>query len=302
MKDCIHVETFGIDGARGRFGFTAMPEQEVLTKDGWKMVKDLTDQDFLLTKYRSIINSSLHDFLWGALIGDSCIRINKTSTAYFSFQDSIDTKYMEWKVEKLNNAFQFKKNGDNRYDSALSTELRLLKDEVGERDPRVMLRNHYSDLGLAIWYMDDGHLDVHNRKRVTLSVKRLKGNQQALDEIADLLALRGVPCSSVLYNSGSIIYTRDRLNNLFDKIHKFIPSCMQHKLTNEYKEKYEDFELEYNVVMNQYYVPIVLIRPISDRQIKHKFIYSIKVGKSDNFMIGGVSNGIVVKSYCDQKQ
>lgn len=87
----------------------------------------------------------------------------------------------------MSKAFEFTKhiyNGRERYTSKTSSELKYIKDELGERNPLSMLKNHYSDLGLALWYMDDGHLDA-SRPRISLCIKRFKLNDEIKKQIVD---------------------------------------------------------------------------------------------------------------------
>ena len=291
--DYIHFETVGIEHSGGRFGFTVTPNHKVMTKEGWKEAKDIRLTDKILSKYHSVINGSVADFIWGTSIGDTTIRVRKTNTACISFQDAQNPDYVQWKLNKLTPFLNFKSNG-NRYDSDYCFELKLIKEELEQRNPLSMLTNHYSDMGLALWFMDDAHLDLNGRERVTLSVKRFKNNEKILNSIADALERVGVPCSSIVYSSGSFVCTKNNLYNLMDKIHTYVPECMQYKLLPVYRGKYNDFTLFNSPCVKEYFVPITMIRYASDRQMRQKTKYDITIEDNHNYLVGGTTNGIIV--------
>ena len=299
IDECIYIETEGPDCGRGRFGVAVTKNCELLAERGWIQADQLTGHDKLLSKYKSVINGSVADFLWGTLIGNSGLkRMDGSHTrVYLTFRDTGNPNYALWKAEKLRAAFCFTSSGIGQYASNASCELSLIKDSLNNHDPMAMLDGNYSDLGMAIWYMDNGYLDTNGRQRVTISLKRFKDDVEKLDKIKDLLSINGVPCSSVVYKYGQIIYTKDALKNLFSKICKYVPDCMQMKLTEEYKGRYEDFELSFETKWKKYYVPVLLIRQISKRQFASGGRYMIS-NTNGTCMIGSAENGVVVR--CDK--
>lgn len=293
IEDFIHFETVGIQTNGGRFGFTVTPNHKVMTDKGWKEAKDITFNDNILSKYNSIINNSLEDFLWGTLIGDCTIKRRDKNTACIAFQDSQNIDYVNWKISKLKQ-FKFKKNA-KRYESNYNFELSKIKDELGQRDPIIMLKNHYSDLGLALWYMDDGHLDLNgSHLRCTISIKRFKNNIEKLNEISDLLKSKKIIIDKIYYKDGTLVLNKDNAKNMMSRICKYIPECMQYKLIDDFKNKYKEFELFSDLKVKEYFVPITQIRSISKTQFKKKGKYDISVKDNHNYIVGGITNGILV--------
>ena len=291
--DYIHIESQAYGGTSSRFGLTVTQDHEVLTQDGWKKAKDLTQSDCLVTKISSIINGTLADFMWGSFIGDSHISIRDKSTACYKLQDNENKDYLDWKLSKLPDELGMHKNG-NRYESEYSSELAMIKESLNHRDPFNMLHFHYSDLGLAIWYMDDGHYDGTNgHYRAVISVKRFKGNSNALENICIELKHRGIDANYFLKN-GSIVLNKEASISLFKKIAKFVPDCMQYKLPAEFQNQYQDFELEYETKNIERLSEITEIRYASNRQMRQKGKYDITVKDNHNYMVGGKYNGIIV--------
>lgn len=294
-NDYIHIEAEGAGGQSTRFGFTVTRDHNVLTNNGWKKAKDITLNDMLVTKYKSIINDSLEDFLWGMFVGDSTIHIRSNSTANIKLQDNENINYLNWKLSKLPKQFNMHKCDYKKvkYESDYMPELAIIKQNLNKRDPLEMLNNHYSPIGLAIWYMDDGYYDCSKgHDRASISIKRFK-NSNKIIEIKDKLNSLGFECNCTL-KDGSIRFNRNGTEKLFSTICKYVPKCMQYKLSDKYKNKYEDFTLSYHEEIKKLYVPIIMIRKASEKQMKQKGKYDLTIEGNHNYLVGGSNNGIIV--------
>lgn len=292
--DYYYVESNGIDSPKGKFGVTVTYNHKLLTDKGWKDAQDLCVSDKLITKYPSIVNGTVEDFLWGSLVGDSHLCKCHKNIASLRFRDSKNPEYVEWKLKKLEKHLPFKCWENGIFSSSPSVELKLLKDEVGERNPLVMLKDHFSLMGLAIWYMDDGNFDrtESNRYRCSISVKRFAQDKKLLNQIVEALTALGFPCSP--YSQGSIVFDYDAAHKLFQRICMFVPECMQYKLPKEFKDLYTDFELMNELLYKSTTSDILSIRLASKRQLRKRGKYDISVGDNQNFLAGGSTNGVVV--------
>lgn len=281
--------------AGGRLGLTVLSEHEILTKNGWKTAGDLKIGDKLISKYDSIVNGSLKDFLFGTFCGDCTLASPHKSTANMHFQDKNNKEYLEWKIGMLSPFYQFKKNGE-RYDSNFSYELFKLKQIfiARERNPIYML-NDYSDLSMAIWFMDDGcysHDNTHSR--YVLSAKRLRGKKNELITIHNKLDKLGFPNRFNL-KDGSISFDKNTTNKIASKICCYVPASMQYKLPDEFKGLYKDFSLESELKIKPCFVTVLKNGNVSAKKMRNRNLYGISVSNSKNFLIGGIKNGVVVK-------
>ena len=77
--------------------------------------------------------------------------------------------------------------------------------------------DNFSDLGLAVYYMDDGHLDL-DRGRACFSLKRFKGTK-TLEMVADFFNSIGIECSAYM-ESGKVQMTVKGSDELFKRIYK----------------------------------------------------------------------------------
>ena len=174
----ISIKTKAIDTKNGVIGFTVTPDHKLLTKRGWKKAKNLKIKDKLVTKYNSVINDTLQDFLYGTLLGDSTIVIDGVDKGHLRFRDSNNAEYAKWKCDMLSPAFEFKEWKHGIWASNRSYELAKIKRLILDRDPTKIL-NKLSVISLAIHYMDDGHKKEHRLQNIpVISFKRFKNNQK----------------------------------------------------------------------------------------------------------------------------
>lgn len=291
--DYLYIESNGIGTPNGKFGTTVTYNHQLLTNNGWKEAQDLTLSDKLVTRYESVLNGSVADFLWGCFIGDSHLAEVHSNTACLRLRDNSNADYVQWKVNKLSKVFDFKLWKNNIYSTQPSVEFKQIKDILGNRDPlKMLMGTHYSDLALAVWYCDDGNFDnSRERYRASISVKRFAADKKKMSQIVTALNDRGIPCKSG--SNGRIDFNYEECNTLFSRISKYIPPCMRYKLPNN-TEPYVDFELTSEVVQKSTFTNITLIRPASKKQLRKLGKYDISVGKNQNFLAGGFGNGVVV--------
>ncbi len=146
--------------------------------------------------YRVKNNHDFNGILIGMVLGDSYIGFNKTKTlAYLeTLHKGSHKPYLIWKQKLLNYKFEttFKYKNNNGYDAfrvrtKFEKKLIYLKKDFyisGKKTVKLNLLNRLTDLGLAIWYMDDGCLSlgrkngIINRRNIFLNTQGfgLEGN------------------------------------------------------------------------------------------------------------------------------
>ncbi len=296
-EDFIHIQTTSIDGG-GRFGFTCTPNHKILTDSGWLESKYISFNTKLVSKYTETINGTYGDFLRGCLIGDSYIYIRNENTGSLRFQDNENEEYINWKIKKLSLFIKLSRvdsgrSNSFRYQSDFTYELSKVKKDLNNRDPMYLL-NNYTDLGFAIWIMDDGNYDSNDgHNRYSLSVKRYKNNNDKLNIIVNKLQDLDFDCKYDL-KSGTIYFKTSATDMIANSICKYIPDSMQYKLPEQYKNKYEEFELNNFEKIVIDYVNVKEIRIASDRQMRNKRKFDISIENNHNYMVGGLHNGVIV--------
>lgn len=295
--DFISFKTSAIDSKGGVFGFTVTPNHKVFCNNSWVEAKDVKKGDKLTSKYVSRIDGILKDFLYGTLIGDCSLRRDVPNRAYLHFQDNENIPYMEWKVSKLTNYLEFsrkeRKNGLICYISKTDHELGKVTKTLGDKNPLFMLAENFSWLSMALWIMDDGHLDLKSgHTRYKLSVKRLNKSGEDLDKIVELI---NTNCNTSCRNrNGEIIFNTQDSRLISSKIRGYVPECMQYKLLPIDRGMYVDFDIPINSVIKTDTVEVLEIESCTDRKFRQKGKYDITVEDNHNYMVGGVENGVIV--------
>lgn len=287
-SEFIHIETEAPNQRNGIFGFTCTKNHKLLTDVGWKKAENIQISDNLLTKYNSIVNGTLSNFLDGILIGDSHISL-KGNSSQLILQDNKNEEYIKWKMSKLQPFITFKKC-HNKYQSKSDYEFKILKQKYNKRNPIIML-NNYSDLAMAVWIMEDGCYD-NSHKRYIISCKRFKNDEKTLQEIKKLLYKYNYDTNYNI-NNGSFTFTKKSSDILAKNIYKYVPSCMNYKLPVDLQNKYIDFNLDSYKEIKETYTPVKRIRNCSEKQLRQKNKFDLSIENYHNYMVGGCYNGIV---------
>lgn len=296
-EDYVFIKTVGIENGGGRFGLTVTKDHLVRTTAGWKCANDVRVGDSLISKYRSRFNGSFKDFLSGMLVGDSHLS-KKTYNTTIKFQDKSNPNYLEWKRNKLSNVIGIaptETSQGTRYYTEYCYEMSKLKEDLGKRDPLFLMKENYSDLGLALWMMDDGCFDKRaSHERYILSIKRLAGYKVHLDEISNMFFDKVGVRPNINYKSGSLHFTKQDTYKIADRIKTYIPECMQYKLPDDFKGFYEDFELECVTTHKVEPVEVVEKRKASWKQMRKRGKYDLSIEGNQNYMVGGKGNGVII--------
>ncbi|TSC86266.1 MAG: HK97 family prophage LambdaSa04 protein [Microgenomates group bacterium Gr01-1014_7] len=297
----IQVENLGKKhGDNNNFIITLTPTHKVLTRRSWVEAGELTPDDFLITSYMSL-QGEMREFLYAMTVGDSHILAdsnNSKNTAALNLQDSRAPKYIKWKVGKLSPWINFHPSSRGVV-SEYTHDLKLLKDEISafevasSRSPLPFLERHFSLLGLAIWIMDDGHLDKQGS--YYLSFGRLARHKGVLGITSWWFNKLGYKNS--ILKDGRLFFNKTVSRKIAIDICQFVPRCMDYKLPEDLKNKYKEFKLDYSLELLPEYVKFISKRNASDRQMnKLRGIYGLEIEGSDNYMVGNHASGVIVKA------
>jgi recombination protein RecA len=184
--------------------FATTPNHLIRTPEGWREAKDLKvgDKVLLATERR------LSDFQWevirGALMGDGCLSSTTrshpslTSARFRMGHGAKQAAYLEWKATLFGNVPMSRTTNEKGAvfaDLTPLVELAELRGEVYGGVPRKNFSWEYlkrlTPLSLAIWYMDDGHLDVRNdtatSSRINICVQAMsrETRQRVVEHLRD---------------------------------------------------------------------------------------------------------------------
>lgn len=269
---------------------TVTPDHKILTDKGWKKAEDVTVGDDILSKYPSILNGTLEQFVLGAALGDSTlVRCHAKTSASMRLQDRQNHQYLAWKLKKLE-ALNFSAWKD-KHSSQPSHELSLLKELVKDRNP-LEVYEKLSPLSLAVLYMDDGHFKA-DRERATISLKRFKGDKITMANIAHSF-LEQFDIGWSVWEDGVLAIDRESEDRFFKLIRKYVPKCMQYKLPEAHRDFYKEFTLKHKAIVKEQWIPVTSVTRGSDRKFRKKAKYDIEVKGFHNYLAGNLHNGFVV--------
>lgn len=289
-NDMIMLDSENLDG-NGHNTIVCTPNHKVFTSEGWVEAKDAKNLAF---KYENFIG----DGIAGMFIGDSCITVRSHNTGRIVLQDSANPEYVSWKLNKFK-IFNFRKkvfSGVVKYISEYNSFFAIEKQKLEERNPLYMLRDNFSWLNLAIWYMDDGYFgsdDSHFRS--SICIRRIKDICLQKEIVDTFNEKTGLHASWSDHYHGILLNKADTI--IFQqKICKYVPECMQYKLGEQYRNKYVDFDLEIKKEYVVKFLPVTIANGISDRKFRWKNKYDIQVQDASCYFAGSTSGALVHNS------
>ncbi|MGL5013426.1 MAG: hypothetical protein ACRC6V_03925 [Bacteroidales bacterium] len=268
------------------------PNHEILTDNGWKRADEVKYTDRLVSKYTTVRNGTVGEFLNGIASGDSSIVADSPNSGLLKLQDNQNSEYVQWKIDLLEPFFDF-----TEYNASHNGECYIARGSdfvayASHVPNREMWKLNFSDLSFAVLYMDDGNLKT-GRKTLSISFKRFKNDVASLNLLVAKFNEAGFSVSCQ-FNVGVLNFDIDNSEIFFERIRKYIPDCMQYKLPDEHKGYYEPFRLRGEETVRPVYVNIIRIEEGSDRAFRSKGKYDISVEHNHNYMVGNSANGIIV--------
>lgn len=296
-EEWIQFKTKGPETLNGINGFTCTYTHHCLTNHGWKKAIDIDMSDKLITKSRRIINGTLKDFLWGTIPFDCSIR-KVHNQSHLTFSNEPQQEYLKWKVEKLSKAFPMVSLNEFKYRTKRGyTELTNIYERIGQdRDPLKLwdLEKPLPDLTLAMWIMDDGHR--YNKSTLGICISEKRTNLERLSMYLEEVC--GLP--NKVYQKKYIKFSNEASRDINSRICKYVIPSMQYKLFEEFRGKYEEFELEFETAYIPEEVEILSIDKTfskSNRRFRRPYKrkkYDITIPDNHNFLAGSTEQGVVV--------
>ena len=204
----------------GRAQFSATPDHEILTAEGFAPLRELAAGDQVMMAQLFRLSPFQSDVIKGSLLGDGNLTPLKRSPQSRGVKFRLghgpkQRAYLDWKVSLFGNipgSYWMDRTGAAFWDSTPLPELHDLYVDT-YRDGRKHFSEAYleslSPLALALWYQDDGGFDlrgknqdrgrisicveamnVETRERLVAHLERRFGIACQLDEVRDMAILR----------------------------------------------------------------------------------------------------------------
>ncbi len=286
----------------GRARLSLTPDHEVLTPEGFAPASALRPGDQVMTAQLFRLSEQQWDVVRGSLMGDGCLSKpygqNTRSVKFRLGHGARQVAYLDWKRSLLGNiegcSWQNKK-GAHFWDSTPLVELFDLRLDVycdGRKDFSRSYLDRLTALSLAIWYMDDGHLDLRppsrERGRVDICVEGM--TEDTRDRLVEVLSERFGISSHVSVVAGNAILRFDQAATarLHEMIAPYVHDSMQYKLLPRFRAQCR-VEPEFSEPQRRL-VPATIaeIRPKVMGRYTKRDRYDIQVEGTHNYLVDGV--------------
>jgi RecA/RadA recombinase len=287
----------------GKAQFGATPNHKIRTPAGWKEAKELRVGDRVLLAVEDRLSDLQFELVRGAVMGDGNLSKTKRSDLIDSGirfrmgHGSAQASYLDWKCSLLSNipmSRTTREDGSVHADLTQIVELSDLRGEVYAEDKKKSLSWDYlkqlTPFSLAIWYMDDGHLDIRDEAktsaRIQICVQAMSRDtrERLVDYLRDTWDL-DVRLASVR-GKAIILFTKLAAEEFQELVAPFIHPSMEYKLLPQYRGRFsvepQFKDLSYELAP----YPIVDIHVKPPTRSMEKF--DIEVEGNHNYFVDGV--------------
>ena len=224
---------------RGVVGPVVTEDHPVLTRQGWKRVKDLTDGEEIAVGDKAL-GFRGRSVVIGSLLGDGCLTRGRRYLTITHARKNAD--YLQAKGQVL---------------QRLSPTLSEIHTEgMQERgwSPRAECRtgstrwlhqvadafwadpSDLDPMAAAIWYLDDGYTRFRQNRRPTGHINQTKLSETVLESLVAGLGVLGVKAQII--RGRRLYFPADEMEVLSSLIAAYTPPSMQHKLLPEHRGIY----------------------------------------------------------------
>ncbi len=285
-------------GGKGRAQVSCTENHPVLTPRGYRRAGRLRVGDEVMVAVEHRLSALQRQIVMGSLLGDgslSPVRREARAVRLRLGHAAKEISYLVWKASFMANIPQTQwtsAKGARFVDTTPLPELYPLYREVYRDGGKHFSRQYLdslTDLGLAIWVMDDGNLTLRNKAK---SQGRYDIVVQAMDEetrvtVAEWLTQRlRVPVTVDPRGRGQIAHLRfDQAGSrrLSALMAPYVPPSMEHKLLPEHRGQYREPQREFvDVTFKPVPAPVIDIRRKPLQRGLNR--YDIEVEGSHNFL------------------
>ncbi|MGH2450710.1 MAG: recombinase RecA [Candidatus Limnocylindria bacterium] len=296
------VVTVHKPSGNGRAQFSATPDHEVLTPEGFGRVRDLRAGDPVLMAQWFRLSPFQHEVIAGSLMGDGSLSLPKRPESRgVKFRLGHGPKqraYLEWKVSLFANipgSFWARVDGKAFWDSTPMPELHDIRQKVyrlGVKRFDQAFFDGLTPLGLAIWYLDDGSLTVRGRResgRIAICVEAMSRDSQ--DRLVGSLRDRwGVEARVHDIGEKAVLrMERDATERFQALIAPYVHVSMEYKLLPRYRGRFgvEPLFTEPKRRLVPAAIASIHQKPPSLNG-RRRYRYDIEVEGTHNYLVDGV--------------
>lgn len=267
--------------SQGIVGATVTEDHPVLTQRGYIQAKDIID-------YQDKINTGLPDFnnnqkqlVLSSMLGDGSFSKKQLDITFMHCNDQLEYLRLKYTLLKNLNPSEIKNIDDYAYRFRLPA-MRALNPYKSFTIEKIV--EQLDDLGLAIWYMDDGYLKEREGKQSSGEICTTWMTLKQAENCVDILNKKGILCYVYPSKIGPrILFNVEGIKILSERIAKYIPESMKYKIHKDYRGiKFENDAWEDNSE-KIFYSPALKF----EFDIPEKTVYCIDVEETANFITPG---------------
>lgn len=287
----------------GKAQFGATPNHKIRTPEGWREAKDLKVGDFVLEAVEERLTDFQLEVIRGALMGDGSLSKTRRSdwmlagVRFRMGHGAQQADYLEWKSSLFANIPQSRtvnEKGAVFADLTPLVEIAELRQEMYAPDGKKALSWNYlkqlTPLSLAIWYMDDGHLDIRNESgtsaRIQICVQALGADsrERLVSYLRDTWDL-DVRLTSIR-GQAMIVFSKLAAEEFQSLIARYVHPSMEYKLLSRFRGRFEVEPVFKEMTHELFAYPIVDIHVKPKTRSMEKF--DIEVEGNHNYFVDGV--------------
>ncbi len=166
----LQISAYGPSGS-GVAHVTCTPNHPVMTPTGWRVAEELEKGDLVMIAVTHRLNDLQREIIRGSLMGDGNLsptyQKNSMGVRFRLGHALKQGKYLKWKAKFFENisSTTYSDKRSIKFDMTPLPELYSMRTSMYRDGKKVLTPDFLSaltPLSLAIWYQDDGHLDVRN--------------------------------------------------------------------------------------------------------------------------------------------
>ena len=290
-------------GGNGKAQFAATPNHKIKTPDGWREARDLEVGDLLVLAVEEQLSEFQFEVVRGCLMGDGALSKTRRSdeiAAGIRFRmghGAEQAEYLDWKASLFANvpmSRSVNEKGAVFADLTPLVELAELRKEVYAEDKRKDFSWDYlkqlTPLSLALWYMDDGHLDIRNETgtsaRIQICVQAMTDGTRArlVEYLRDTWDL-DVRLTSVR-GKALIVFSKFAAEEFQSLVAPYIHPSMDYKLQPAFRGRFavEPKFKEKSYELASYPITDIHRKPVTKSMSR----FDIEVEGTHNYFVDGV--------------
>jgi recombination protein RecA len=283
----------------GKAQISCTPNHPILTPVGWRKAEDLKNNDLVMIGIPTRLNQLQMEIIRGSLMGDGALSFSASNRLGVRFRmghGKNQKSYLRWKASFFSNVKQtISVNKKNAIFCDLTPlpELYPLRKSMYINDQKFLPPDFIAGLtplSLAIWYMDDGHLDIRDEKRT-------KGRIAFCVEM--MMAESRVSLKNYLENKYGILtrlgkqghnnvlfFNQDNSDKFMQLIRRYIHPSMKYKLLPRHYYYFDIKPVLSEPIWKPLAVPIIDIhkKPVTRSMTR----FDINVKGTHNFLADGI--------------